>query len=562
MKQISACPLRDERAVFAKSTSHSITAMFQLPRKPTPRIFSFVALDNDFHAPRGCRQRYRTRPIDIVMSSARDSPTEGPLGSPRSWESREVSTQVDFFVEFAQPAQEADWSIVKEKRRIGPTLASRLVIHAEVVYGTLLHYCELEASGVASVLTRDAVRPAQRRSDSAALRAAPAMLPLRRAHVAALTALSAAVLLLLARYGPAPPHPAVHKLFAPAPPPPALALSSYNNSSSAAVERVSNDTTTVAHHRAAAPPRPQAVNTSTEPHVLLTRDLYVAGHSVPHPELCPGLGARLRLLVLVTSAPAHASAREAIRLTWGHYALRADVAIAFVVGAAPIESEPTLLAEDTLYGDLIRGRFVDSYSNLTLKSVSMLEWVDEYCPRVPRLLKTDDDMFINVPRLLDFVARTANDTRTIWGKVVRRSLPKRAPSSKYYVPPQQYPARVFPDFATGPAYLVSVDVVRPLYEAALREPYLRLEDVFVTGVLAGRLHVRRQHTPEFYNKKVAAHPCAVQRGLAIHMVRYHEQFDLWRKLLDGKTKCAAQTAPKPKAARAPPRPAPAAVTGR
>lgn len=39
--------------------------------------------------------------------------------------------------------------------------------------------------------------------------------------------------------------------------------------------------------------------------------------------------------------------------------------------------------------------------------------------------------------------------------------------------------------------------------------------------------------------QVAAHPCAVQRGVAIHMVRYHEQFDLWRKLLDGKTKCAS-----------------------
>ncbi|XP_028165693.1 lactosylceramide 1,3-N-acetyl-beta-D-glucosaminyltransferase-like [Ostrinia furnacalis] len=169
----------------------------------------------------------------------------------------------------------------------------------------------------------------------------------------------------------------------------------------------------------------------------------------------------------------------------------------------------------------------------------MLEWMDSYCPRAPRLLKTDDDMFINVPRLLEFAAARANETMTIWGKVVRRSLPKRTTRSKYYVPPLQFPGKVFPDFATGPAYLLTADAVRPLLGAAPGTPYLRLEDVFVTGLLAQRLGVRRRAAAEFYNKKVAPHPCAVQRGVAIHMVRYHEQFDLWRKLLDGKTKCAS-----------------------
>lgn len=54
------------------------------------------------------------------------------------------------------------------------------------------------------------------------------------------------------------------------------------------------------------------------------------------------------------------------------------------------------------------------------QTLSMLEWADTYCPRAPRLLKTDDDMFINVPRLLDFAAKTANVTNTIWGKVSYR----------------------------------------------------------------------------------------------------------------------------------------------
>lgn len=247
------------------------------------------------------------------------------------------------------------------------------------------------------------------------------------------------------------------------------------------------------------------------------------------------------MLVLITSAPSHAEARAAIRFTWGHYAARRDLTIAFMLGTPPPDLRSALVAEDELYGDLIVGRFRDSYSNLTLKTLSMLEWADTYCPRAPRLLKTDDDMFINVPRLLQFAAAPAraNATRTIWGKVVKKSYPKRTTKSKYYVSPLQFSGKVFPDFATGPAYLLTTDVVRELLAAAPREPYLRLEDVFVTGVLAAKLHVTRRLAPEFYNKKVQAHPCTVQRGVAIHMVRYHEQFDLWRKLLDGKTKCAS-----------------------
>ncbi|KAJ8708888.1 hypothetical protein PYW08_010270 [Mythimna loreyi] len=357
-------------------------------------------------------------------------------------------------------------------------------------------------------------------------RAPPMLGPVRRSHCAALAAVGALLLLLLARLPPAPPRPRPAPL-RPAPAPPAP-----------------RSTAPPAANRTAAPPAASTAPASTAargPRPVLVRDVYVAGHARPHAELCPALGARLRLLVLVSSAPAHAAARDAVRLTWGHYAARADVALAFVLGAPPPALRAALDAEDALYGDVIEGRSVDSYSNLTLKTLSMLEWADTYCPRAPRLLKTDDDMFINVPRLLQFAAdpKRANATRTIWGKVMRRSLPKRTMKSKYYVSPLQFPGRVFPDFATGPAYLLTGDCVRPLLTAAPRERYVRLEDVFVTGVLAARLGLRRAHAPEFYNKRVAAHPCAVQRGLAIHMVRYHEQFDLWRKLLDGKTKCAS-----------------------
>lgn len=64
-----------------------------------------------------------------------------------------------------------------------------------------------------------------------------------------------------------------------------------------------------------------------------------------------------------------------------------------------------LSTEQSLYQDLIIANFIDSYDNLTLKTMSMLEWMKDYCNQSEYLLKTDDDMFINVGNLLAFVGR-------------------------------------------------------------------------------------------------------------------------------------------------------------
>ncbi len=62
-------------------------------------------------------------------------------------------------------------------------------------------------------------------------------------------------------------------------------------------------------------------------------------------------------------------------------------------------------AEKHLYDDLIVANFEDSYDNLTLKTMSTLEWVDTYCNQSQFILKTDDDMFINMPNLINFISK-------------------------------------------------------------------------------------------------------------------------------------------------------------
>lgn len=268
------------------------------------------------------------------------------------------------------------------------------------------------------------------------------------------------------------------------------------------------------------------------------RAIYEAGHMVPIPEKCPNFGKEMDLVIIIMSAPTHLEARMAIRQTWGHFGQRSDISILFMLGATMDSKVETILRkEQKTYNDVIRGKFLDSYSNLTLKTISTLEWVDNYCSKVKFLLKTDDDMFINVPRLQAFTIKHARDKNIIFGRLAKKWKPIRNKKSKYFVSQAQFKHAVFPDFTTGPAYLLSSDIVRKLYDAALDQTYLKLEDVFVTGIVADKLGIKRIHANEFLNKKISYSACNVQRGISIHMVKYSEQFDLWKKLFDGKSKC-------------------------
>ncbi|XP_034099784.1 beta-1,3-galactosyltransferase 5-like [Drosophila albomicans] len=264
-----------------------------------------------------------------------------------------------------------------------------------------------------------------------------------------------------------------------------------------------------------------------------TNHLYETGHQnvdldIAH--VCPLNGRTTILLILISSAPSHERQRMAIRQTWGHYAARRDIGVAFVLGRSLSETEnKALSSENYLYGDLIRGNFIDSYENLTLKTISSLEWADKHCNRAKYILKTDDDMFINVPKLFNFVEEQLkhNVKRTIFGRLAKNSPPVRNKESKYYVSPGQYRG-VFPDYTTGPAYLMTGDIVNDLYVKALKIIYLKLEDVVITGIVAQSLDIKRVHVNEFRNTRIYLTTRNIKNSISIHRISCSEQLKVWQ----------------------------------
>jgi hypothetical protein len=270
----------------------------------------------------------------------------------------------------------------------------------------------------------------------------------------------------------------------------------------------------------------------------LDSELVIKGENV-----CRGSEVGILVAILVTSAPSHAGQRDTIRQTWGHFALRRDVRVAFVVGSSDDTKIDRKVADESLlYGDVIQFSFVDSYNNLTSKVLSMLQWASKYCGATKFLLKTDDDMFINVPVLLNFLRARENVTNVIYGRMAAKWKPARSKKSKWFVTTSEYKNKFYPNFVTGPAYLMSYDCVGKLLKQAEGATLFKLEDVFTTGILAEKAGIKREGVAMFTNTRPKLNnTCALSKIISAHDVKNDEMFDIWRRLQDPTNKKCTKT---------------------
>ncbi|TGZ53297.1 Hexosyltransferase [Temnothorax longispinosus] len=149
------------------------------------------------------------------------------------------------------------------------------------------------------------------------------------------------------------------------------------------------------------------------------------------------------LLIIICSAVANQEARAAIRNTWANkYNLdnlyNSTVKIAFLLGKSDNDTLNNLIVEESSqYNDIVQERFFDTYNNLTLKSVMMLKWVTSNCYQAKYLMKTDDDMFVNIPLLLQTL-RSRTQAEILLGSLICNAKPIVDPKNKWQVYTQVY----------------------------------------------------------------------------------------------------------------------------
>ena len=211
----------------------------------------------------------------------------------------------------------------------------------------------------------------------------------------------------------------------------------------------------------------------------------------------------VKLLMLVPSAVDHFTQRKTIRNTWGSVAEKhlGPMRLGFVLGTSENQTINDLIYGESLeYGDIIQADFVDSYYHLTIKSVLMLKWVAMRCPHAQYFLKADDDTFVNVGIIANILGteRFLSKEKFIGGYVHTGAQPSRIPEEKYYISEDDYPYEEYPPYASGSAYVMTGPTAVDLFDASkVVQPFIPMEDVFVTGLCAEHIDAPRIHEPRF-----------------------------------------------------------------
>uniref|UniRef100_H2TP59 Hexosyltransferase n=1 Tax=Takifugu rubripes TaxID=31033 RepID=H2TP59_TAKRU len=182
------------------------------------------------------------------------------------------------------------------------------------------------------------------------------------------------------------------------------------------------------------------------------------------------------LVLLVPVAPAQEEAREVVRRTWG--ASGEDCLTLFFIGVSNRGRPQRLLEENRAHGDIIQMDFQDSYQNLTIKTMMMMNWLSVYCSHASYAMKVDADIFVNVFRLVKHL-RSSPRHSFITGSVISDGVPRRDSSSKWYVSKQQYPEDTFPWYVSGAGYVFSTDLAARISWASTHVHMIPLEDVYV-----------------------------------------------------------------------------------
>lgn len=321
---------------------------------------------------------------------------------------------------------------------------------------------------------------------------------------------------------------------------------------------------------------------------------------------------KIFVLVVVCSAVGNFDARDTIRETWGNVssfnvpAFRAmhaglkgaylepnrrnfsefvisgsdkiNVKTLFLVGQTRQAYNPEFVDENQMkineeaeiYGDILQEGFLDTYNNLTLKSVMLLKWVTRNCDQLVKyVLKTDDDTFINMPNLLQILLGGTipvynatigfHDRDSILVKKAKNRLPDSRllllghlfcgvkpvadTGSKWYTPYYLFPGDFYPAYLSGTAYLMSLAAAQKLYNTSLTTPYLHLEDVYLTGICASKVELKRTHHPLFFYSKQDKDRkyCSLRGMISQHQLSTSDMRAAFEAVTNGSLQCPGPT---------------------
>lgn len=249
------------------------------------------------------------------------------------------------------------------------------------------------------------------------------------------------------------------------------------------------------------------------------------------------------LVLMVPVAPGEVEARETIRKTWG--APNQETLTLFYMGLledGQASIQHKLEEESRKYDDIIQMNFLDSYQNLTIKTMMIMNWVATYCPNASYVMKVDADIFVNVFYLIKRL-RSSPRQGFITGSVISDGRPRRDSKSKWHVSEDLYPEDSFPWYVSGAGYVFSIDLAAKISWASRFVPMIPLEDVYV-GLCLHVLGIRPVYSRSllslqnlFEIRQLKYDRCAFAKLVIVNQFKPSELLHIWQDFSTGHKSC-------------------------
>ncbi|XP_075690654.1 beta-1,3-galactosyltransferase 9 [Rhinoderma darwinii] len=266
----------------------------------------------------------------------------------------------------------------------------------------------------------------------------------------------------------------------------------------------------------------------------LQRENISKSYVISGAERCAGRD--LFLLLVIFSFPEHRIRREKIRQTWANTTtLRGlEVTRVFMLGRPQVESaQYHLINESLLHQDLVQGHFPDPSPNETEKAVMMMEWIATFCPSARFILKADEQVFVNVESLSQYLLSLDTRADVYTGRVLHGTRPDRDPQSLSFVPVTSYPDTYYPDYCSGSAMVISQEVARKMYLVSGRVTVAVPSEVFI-GLSAAQAGVLPVHSARFSGTKhIRYNRCCYRVIFSSSGVGDDEMSRVWTDMTEG-----------------------------
>lgn len=176
-------------------------------------------------------------------------------------------------------------------------------------------------------------------------------------------------------------------------------------------------------------------------------------------------------------------------------------------------------------------------------------------------MKTDDDMFLNLPNLLHILLggtlpvyqstiafynkfydalseenRLENTKDLLMGYKHCSAKPITDVNSKWHSPGYMFSGEYYPEYLSGSAYLMTISTLKQLYVESLNTPLFHLEDAFLTGFVAQKIKHKRHHHPLF-RYFPDSDRCSLRGRIVQHLMTPNDLREAYNFVIDSTKVC-------------------------